>query len=104
MDVVGLLAIRGTLPLVKTIRKDQAATVLEGFTEGGLFGNSLAPSIDHSITDTRVICPCRNQTPPQHLEFPLFIFSNYRSYLLGRSYVIAGGYGRGVLVDAKLLN
>src|SRR5918998_897281 len=71
MDVIGLLASVGALPLVEPVGRDQTPTLAEGPTERGLLRGSLGAGVDHARTYLRVVGPRGDEAPPEHLQSSL---------------------------------
>src|SRR5215210_2301052 len=89
MDVIGLLASVGALPLVEPVGRDQTPTLAEGPTERGLLRGSLGAGVDHARTYLRVVGPRGDEAPPEHLQSPLpALLEDRRDPLRGRDVVV----------------
>src|SRR5215207_5292202 len=88
--MIRLLTAVRLLPLVKAVRRYQAAAFFEGFAEGGLLGGRLRVCVYHAGADTGVVGPGRDQTPPQQLQssFPSTVRHD-DGHFLARRHVVA---------------
>ena len=92
-----LLAGRRGLPFVKAVGGDEAALVLERFSEAGLFGDGLGAGVGEFVADGFILGPVRDETPTHGFQSGLAAFPFQDRGLLARGEIVAGSFRTGTV-------
>ena len=88
-DSVRNLPIRSLLPLIKTIRQDQASLFPERDSKRQLLKQRFRPCIDHPVSDFLLLGPGRDQSPPTQGNGGWIIVEN-QGQVLGWGRIVVG--------------